>query len=67
MHRFPKKTQPNKSYIYDPECLGLMECLQKETLFRLIKEDKISFAALQETYCIKVDFNTLQRDWPETG
>ena len=33
---------------------------KRKTLFRLIREDKISFAALQE------DLNILQKEWPET-
>ena len=35
-------------------------------MFRLIREDKISFAALQETYLTNEDLNILQKEWPGT-
>ena len=40
--------------------------MKRKTLFRLIREDKISFAALQETYLANEDLNILQKEWPET-
>ena len=39
---------------------------KRKTLFRLIREDKISFAALQETYLTNADLNILQKEWPGT-
>ena len=45
---------------------GLRNVKKRKTLFRLIREDKISFAALQETYLTKEDLNILQKEWPGT-
>ena len=39
---------------------------KRKTLFRLIREDKISFAALQETYLTNADLNILLKEWPGT-
>ena len=43
---------------------GLRNVKKRKTMFRLIREDKISFAALQETYLTKEDLNILQKEWP---
>ena len=45
---------------------GLRNVKKRKTLFRLIRKDKISFAALQETYLTKEDLNILQKEWPGT-
>ena len=45
---------------------GLRNVKKRKTLFRLIREDKISFAALQETYLTKEDLNILLKEWPGT-
>ena len=45
---------------------GLRNVKKRKTLFRLIREDKTSFAALLETYPANDDINILQKEWPET-
>ena len=45
---------------------GLRNIKKRKTLFRLIREDKISFVVLQETYITNEDLNILQKEWPGT-